>query len=774
MFLHNLKLVLRQLNNNKLHSFIGISSFTIGITICLLIGLFIYNELTVDTCFKKHKNIYRMIKAKPHNTEKVYIDYDEKDVFLKSFPGISSVCPVEMSTDWNRAIFTGERSLYIKGFITTDNSFFDMFSIQIVRSISKNPLDNENSVVLTETTAKQIFGNDNPLGKQITLNANNDLIVSAIIKDFPENASIKANVLLNAENKSIRASYCDDGNGGWYYAVNLYMLLDPITSSTSLTENINNTTKQLGIRESQVRLQALDDIYLDPHIEGSDNQAGSVIMIALFSAIGLLILFLSVVNHINVVLSNQLARLKEIGVNKTIGASFIQLMQYYLVEVVVWLVFSLILSLLFVQMGLPIANQLFNRQLTISNICSFPFLISLGFLTLIIVFISSLAPTFTISKFNIHNFLSGQFGGIRKNSVKRVLTIFQFSIAIILLVSVITIEEQIKYVRHKNIGFNKEHLLWLTLPQNYSHSQALENQLLQNPLIHSASMSMGNPGQILYGTYAKGADGNSFPVNRMDVDEYFLSTLGIELISGRNFLTNDLGKSCLINETAYKKYGWKNFEGKKFDEFNVIGVVKDFHVSSLHHAINGVVLVYKNDQPTSMTLRMSQVNISATMIFIQNTWQVISSNSPFEYHFYDDWFDAMYRDEDRFSKTIGLFSIIALIITCLGLISQSFQTCINRTKEIGIRKVHGASILDIVTMLNKDYTKWVLIANLIAWPVAYYFMNKWLQDFAYRIDISLWVFVLAGGLALVIALTTVSVQAIKAATANPVEALRYE
>lgn len=774
MFLHNLKLVFRQLKKNKLHSYIGIGSFAVGITICLIIGLFVYNELTVDTCFRNHKNIYRLIEAKPHNAEKVWIDYDEKDVFLKSYPEISAVCPVEMHTSGNLPIFTGERSLYIKGFITTDSSFFDMFSIQIVRSIAKNPLSDQNSVVLTETTAKQLFGSDNPLGKQITLNANNDMIVSAIIKDFPENASIKANILLNAENKTIRASYCGDEKGGYYYTVNLYFLLNPKTSSTALTKKINNFSRQLGIREKTIRLQALDDIYLDPQIDGNDNRAGSVTIIALFSAIGLLILFLSVVNHVNFVFSNQLVRLKEIGVKKTIGASFVQLMQYYLVEVIVWLVFSLIISLFLVEISLPVANQLFNRSLIISNIFSFPFITSLCFLTLIIVFISSLAPTFIISKFNIQNFISGQFGGLRKNSVKIVLTIIQFSIAIILLVSVITIQEQIKYIKHKNIGFDKEHLLWISLPKNYTHSQALKNQLLQNSLIQNASISMGNPGHILYDTYAEGADGNSFPVSRIDVDEYFLSTLGIKLISGRDFLTSDLGKSCLINETAYKKYGWKNLEGKKFDEFNVIGIVKDFHVSSLHNAINGVSLVYKKDKPTSITLRINQSNVSETMKIIQNIWQTISPNSPFEYHFYDDWFDAMYRDEDRLSKTIGLFSVIALIITCLGLLSQSFQTCINRTKEIGIRKVHGASVLDIATMLTKDFTMWVLIANVIAWPIAYYFMNKWLQDFAYRIDLTIWPFLLSGLLALLIALLTVSWQAIRAARANPVEALRYE
>ena len=184
--------------------------------------------------------------------------------------------------------------------------------------------------------------------------------------------------------------------------------------------------------------------------------------------------------------------------------------------------------------------------------------------------------------------------------------------------------------------------------------------------------------------------------------------------------------------------------------------MKDFHVSSLHNAINGVSLVYKKDKPTSITLRINQSNVSETMKIIQNIWQTISPNSPFEYHFYDDWFDAMYRDEDRLSKTIGLFSVIALIITCLGLLSQSFQTCINRTKEIGIRKVHGASVLDIATMLTKDFTMWVLIANVIAWPIAYYFMNKWLQDFAYRIDLTIWPFLLSGLLALLLALLTVS------------------
>ena len=248
----------------------------------------------------------------------------------------------------------------------------------------------------------------------------------------------------------------------------------------------------------------------------------------------------------------------------------------------------------------------------------------------------------------------------------------------------------------------------------------------------------------------------------------------IPLLQGRAFQQGEHGKACLINETALKNYGWEDLDEKKFDEFPVVGVVKDFHLSSMHSPMEAVSLVLNTDRPSTLNLRIRPENIGATMEFIRKAWHEVSPQTPFEYQFYDDWYDSLYRGEERFASTIRLFAVIAFLITCLGLLGQTIHICMNRTKEIGIRKVVGATVPGIVLLLTKQFTRWVLIANLIAWPVAWYVMNKWLQNFAYRIDMSWWMFVLAGGLALVIALLTVSTQAIRAATANPVESLRYE
>ena len=771
MIINDLKLTLRQLTKNKTYSFLGIAGYAFGFAVCLVIALFVHHELTMDTSFKNHNRIFRLIDNKNNS---VYMAYNDKDLYLENYPEIEKICPVEYHSDWARPVQIGEKAVYIKGSITTDSTFFDVFSVPILRSISENPLGELNYAVLTESGVAHLFGNDNPLGKQLIIDNDKLLIVSAVIPDFPENASIKADILLSTENEQIRASFTGDGKGGTNYAVDFYALLYDSALSKQLTQKMNGTLEKLGAVISSIDLQRLDQIYLARSINGNSNKSGNLILLIMFAVIGLLILILSLINNINFIFSFQLKKLKEIGIKKTSGAGFKQLIVSYLVEITVWALFSLLLAFLIAEIALPYSSYLFGRQLHIAAVFSMPFILYLGSFLIMVIFVSCAAYAYLISRFEFKSYISGYFRDPRKNRVKRTTTIFQFVISTILLFCVFCIREQIQFVKHKDLGFNKEQLLMLKLPYKYQYGQVLQDRLAQYSFIQSSSLSMGNPGNVLYGTSDEDVNGNGFLISRIDVDNHFLETFDIKLQQGRLFLDGEYGRACLINETAFKEYGWDNFQGRKFDDFPVVGIVNDFQVGSLHGPRQAVCLVFNNDNPSTLNIRIASQNINATMEFIKESWYEVSPQTPFEYQFYDDWYDSLYKDEERFASTINLFAIIAFLITCFGLLGQAIHICINRTKEIGIRKVVGASVPGIVLLLTKQFIRWTITANIIALPIAYFFMNEWLKGFAYQVEIGAWMFLLSGGVVLLTALATVSFQAIKAATANPVESLKYE
>ncbi|MBN1480736.1 ABC transporter permease [candidate division KSB1 bacterium] len=769
--IHNFKLTVRQLAKNKLYSFLGIAGFAFGFAVCLVIGLFIQFELTMDRCFDNHSRIYRLNDA----GHSVHMVYKDKDIYIENYPEIELVCPVEYHAGWSRPVFTGEKSVYIQNSITTDSTFFEVFTIPILKSTARNPLEHPSSAVITESCANILFGDKDPLNQEITFDNDKLLMVSAIIPDFPENASLHADILLSAENELIRGSYTGDGNNGWNYSVNFYALLVESASPLLLEQKMKNTLKQLGAAVPNVRLQALDQSYLDQPLEGDGNKTGNPALIILFGTIGLLILVLSMINHINFILSLQLKKLKEIGIKKTSGAGLMQLLTHYFVEIAVWIFLSLAFALVLVQIVLPYANRLLDRPLNFMTIFTTPFCVYVALSLLLVLSLSALAYLVLLSRFDYKSYFSGHLGSGHKDHAKKALTIFQFAISVFLLVAVFAIQEQIRYVKHRDVGFNKDHLLMLKFPYRYKHGQTLQARLTNHTSIVSTSLSMGNPGNIKYGTMGRGADGNNFNMSRIDVDLNFLETFEIPLVQGRAFLPGEGSKVCLINETAVKNYGWDTLDGKTFAEFPVVGVVQDFHISSMRHPIEGVGLVLNNEQqPSTLNLRIQRENISATMEFIRQTWDSVSPQTPFEYQFYDDWYDSLYRGEERFTAGIRLFALIAFLITCLGLLGQTIHICLNRTKEIGIRKVVGATVPSILLLLTKQFAGWVLVANVIAWPVAWYVVNMWLHSFAYRTELTLWPFILAGLAALLIAVLTVSWQAIRAATANPVEALRYE
>jgi putative ABC transport system permease protein len=390
-----------------------------------------------------------------------------------------------------------------------------------------------------------------------------------------------------------------------------------------------------------------------------------------------------------------------------------------------------------------------------------------------------LAPVYILSKFNITDFLTGGRKRTGKQLVKQAMLTFQLTVSIALIAVVMLIFKQLQYIKHYDLGFDEEQLVRLELPYLFENQKALKNEVAKLPFIAGSALSNGYPGHINM-SMGSGVEGDEFLVNCIYVSDDFLQTIGIHLVNGRDFLTGDKEQACIMNEEAMKRFGWENIDGKKYKNgreggYNVVGIVNNFNVESLHSALSPVALLYEPDREfNTLSLRLTSGNVGQQMEQLRKAWKSFLPDDPMEFTFYDSQFQAMYLKEDKLAKSITFFSFIAIVLTCMGILGQIFLTSINRTKEIGIRKVNGAKVSEILVILNKDFVKWVFVAFVLASPVAYYAMHKWLENFAYKTSLSWWIFALAGLIALGIALLTVSWQSWRAATRNPVEALRYE
>jgi len=464
--------------------------------------------------------------------------------------------------------------------------------------------------------------------------------------------------------------------------------------------------------------------------------------------------------------------MKEIGIKKVNGASTAHIISYYLSDVFIWVTIAFLFSQIIIQFSLPFFNQIFQENLKIKTLYSLPFIVGIVLTLGSVIIISCIPLVLLLSKFNFQNFLNNTIFKTKSKFRNSFLPVFQLSISFLLIIGVFVIQKQLFYAKHKDLGFNDNALLYINVPYKALDVRSFKNELLKNPSIKKVTLSSGVPGSRLSTMLNSKWD---FTLHHMDIDEDFLETMQIELLEGRNVSHNDK-KQALVNEATLKAFELEKGVGNKIefgqDNLDIIGIVKDFQFGSIHKKIEPIILKYGINR--SVSIRMSDKNITKTMVNINKTWKKMTSNIPIQYEFYDTKFDTMYKKEEQLAYACSLFAIIAIIITCLGLWGQIIFISNNRTKEIGIRKVNGATIKEILYMLNKDFVKWVVIAFVTASPIAYYAMSKWLENFAYKTELSWWIFALAGIFTLTIALLTVSWQSYRAATRNPVESLRNE
>ena len=786
MFWYYIKIALRDIRINRKISIINITGFAFAISICMAISLFLIKEHSYDRYHKNADHIVRLIDTKDNSS---LIDYRVKDILLKNYSEIGNACLV-LRSGHPVEIKYADKGFYLDDIMSVDNHFFEIFTVPFVAGKSSSPFININSAVISEKTAKILFGTETPLGKDILVWGNIPVTITGIIRDFPDNSSISAGLLVNAENDKFKFDqWIGDSRdlSTYRWPFQIYLQLNANVHPDDFTAKINSHVdllKPFDKYYQKIGLLKLKDVYLHDPTTGSDTKQGNPGLLKLLGGIALIILMMAVINFINLTVAQQNKRNRETAVRKTLGANRSDILFHFLSESIIVIFLSFILGILLIWLLIPFYQTIFNTTTDINILFRFPYLIILPGTILIIGLISGIGPALVLSGispvkiFNKSGVLTG-----KRNYLRNSLTIFQFMISIILIFCVIIVQRQIQYVKHKNLGFNEELLLRLDLPNIQVNDKqkvmVLLDEFRKSPNITCLSASSGVPGEIyMYmGSNMKNTNKN-MSVPCMLVDTSFLETFGLKVIKGRNPGPGDYDKVCMINEAAYKYFDFESLENKRFNNFggfDIIGVVNDFNYSSLHKVIGPVCIMFTSKStPTAITIRFARDGVGQGMNFINNEWQKILTGYPIKYQFYDDWFDSMYRSEEYFATTISLFALLAIIISCIGILGLAIFSSERRTKEIGIHKINGARISEILVMLNKDFIILVTIAYLIAVPVAWYAMHKWLQSFAYKTELSWWIFALSGIIALGIALLTVSLQSWRAAARNPVEALRYE
>ena len=805
MFKNYLLVALRNMRRFKGYTFINIFGLSVGIACCILILLFVRNELDYDRFNVKADRIFRIgLRASLNN--------NRMDGVVSCAPMaqtlVAEVPEVEAATRvWNAGfpvfryqdkVFSEERQFFV------DSTFFDVFTVEFLTGNPKTALNKPNMIVLTESMARKYFGDEDPMGKLINSDNRRDYLVTGVVKDVPANAHFHYDFL------SSLLSYPRVINDNSWVSNNYYtyiVLRDP-QSAEVVEEKINQITRRnaepviqaaLGLSwdnfiesgaEYYYYMQKLTDIHLKSQKEFEIEPNGNIGIVYIFSLIAIGIFVVACINFINLATARSAIRSKEVAIRKTIGSDKRHLIQQFMTETLLLSAISVIIALVLVQLFLPVFNHLAGKTIhfsLINNIQMIPFFLAS---ILICGIAAGTYPAFYLASFEPVTVLKGEAVGFkRKSFLRSLLVVIQFVISVILIISTIIIFRQMQFTQKKDLGFRRENVVIVEKTDDLGNRlNTFKAELLENPNIVSAANTdnlMGfNFGNNVYQIVGESGE-ETYLFWTLRVDEDFTRVFDIQVTNGRFFEKDRLAdsNSVVLNESAAREMGIADPIGKQIifpdpssPRFTIVGVVRDFHFQSLQHPIRPMVLHKFNSQGFGryLSVRVSDMNTPTTLKYIEDSWRKSALNQAFEYEFFSDHFANVYLTERKSADILLIFSIIAIMIACLGLFGLAAFTTEQRTKEIGIRKALGSSVPGIIGLLLETLTRWVIVANLIAWPVAWLIMHKWLQNFVYRTNLQIWIFILAGVVTLITAFLTVSYQSIKAAVSNPVKALRYE
>jgi putative ABC transport system permease protein len=793
------KIAFRNLYRNKAFSAINIVGLSTGLTCCLLMILYLQHQLSFDTFHEKGHRIVRMIMeysfGEDSKSKGNYTSTKVLPSFKQNFPEVADGVRLSPS---KALVKYGDNVFNEKYFLYADSTFFNIFSFKLLQGDPKQVLNAPKTLVITKSMAQKYFGEENPVGKSLLLGSTQmPYQVTGVAEDCPANSQLKFDFVCPF-------STLGQEQERTYFEANFttYLLLNSEKAIASLQSKIPDFMKKEMEKEQGSRKGAYVHYELEPltkiHIHSKFDAIVSNINIKYIYIIGiiaLLVLIIACFTYINLSTARSIERAKEVGVRKVSGAHTFQIFLQFISESFVMTIASMLISLGFTALLLPAFNQLAKTELLFSSIGQPTIVLSSLFLILIIALLAGSYPAFILSNFQPIKVLKGAFKTSNSGiGLRQSLIVFQFVVSVFLIIATIVINSQLHLIQNKNLGYDRDHVVIMSLDQKMNDKiDFIKTELKTNPNILGVSKAYESPVNIKGGYSmrpAEWAENKEVSVKANPIDDEYIKVTGLKLLAGADLTKQDLldvlqkeqDKNYyhfILNESAAKALGWKPEEalGKKmnlgFRNGEVKGIVQDFHFASLHNAIDPLIL-FPGERENTLLVKTAGHNIAQTLAFVSQKWKDFAPYRPFEYRFMDEDYQKMYDSEARIGQIFNIFSVIAIILACLGLFGLSAYAIKQRVKEIGIRKVLGASVLHIVTLLSKDFLKLVFIAVAIAAPIAWWAAGKWLQDFVYRINIGWWIFALAGALALLIALLTVSFQAIKAAVTNPVKSLRTE
>jgi len=799
MLKNYIKLTLRHLLKYRTYSFINISGLAVGMTCCILILLYIRDELRYDRFHERADRIYRLTLSteKDGQPTNANTSFGQGPALATEFPEVEAIVRLrKMGWGEKRVFAHNDNRFYEERFFYADKNVFAVFSFPFRRGNPQTALAEPFSIVITEAMSQKYFGHDNPLGETIALDPYNDgkftdFKITGVVKNLPHYSHIKFDFLASFESqKDIM-----EGRRGWgLESVFTYVLFKSGARAESVQAQLPAFLEKHVGKDHwySLHLQPLTAIRLHSKLRAELEPNGDIAYVYIFSAIAAFILLIACINFMNLATAQSAQRTKEVGMRKVVGAVRSELVKQFLAESIGLSFLALAVAFILIEVSLPLLNSIVGKSIEIDYANNLLFVAMMLGLALMTGVVAGSYPAFFLSASRPIESLMGKTSGGRKAAVilRKGLVIFQFAISVILVVCTTVVYYQMQYVRTKNLGFARKVIVVAPLNDPIRNSyRAAKHELLQHPNLLAMTVTEQVP--------AKAGNGAGYTVEGLEpegqtrffVDHDFLKTYGIGLAGGRDFdekISTDATVAFMVNEAFVRWAAWKSpaealgrsismsHAGQKYDG-KIVGVVKDFQLVSFREAVWPLVInIMPMEKLNFISFRIAPQGVTETLEHIRNVWSQFAPSYPLDYYFLDDDFARLHQADQQLGRVFQAFALLAIGIACLGLFGLAAFTAERRTKEIGIRKVLGATLPNVVTLLSKDFVKLVLLANLIAWPLAWYAMNKWLQSFAFRVEIQWWVFALAGGLALLIALLTVSTQAIRAALANPVEALRYE
>jgi putative ABC transport system permease protein len=796
MFKNYLKIALRNIKRYKGYSLINIVGLAIGMTCCIFIFLYVHHELSYDRHHVDYERIFRVaedIQTKTANRIFAPISPPAAPALKENFPQVEYAGRL-FELDAGLVKYE-DKTFYETNRYLADQDILHIFTIPFFKGNPAEALVRPKTLVITERMAVKYFGTDDPLGKMLKIN-NQDYEITGVVDNPPSNTHWKYDFLISMKTCE-KMRFMKNWHGTMVYT---YIKLAPNVDVKGFEKRICHIAHQYVGQQLKAWgevyrffLQPIADIHLHSHIRYEIEPPGNPQIITIFSTVGILVLLIACINFINLATARSANRAREVGLRKVVGGKRKQLIAQFIGESLIVALFSLILAIWLAGLIMPSFNHLLGTHFAPFTLYQPPVIAAMLGLVLFIGLGAGLYPAFILSGFKPVSVLKASFStGSTKSLLRRILVTLQFSIAIILIISTIGVHKQLDYMKHQYLGFDKEQKLVISFNGGIRIEKTynmIKDTFNKHPHILNTAVSSNVPGREVSNFAIKivgEEDDKNQSMFHLYFEPDFIPNFNIKMIAGRSFnkeMRTDEGKTCLINRAALKAFGWRSpdqalnkilLTGNGGRKIRIIGVTENFHYRGLQHEVEPLVMGWRPETLSVMTLTVDTGNLGEILTFAKKTWKTLFPGFPFEYYFLDENFNKQYLSEERTGRLFGIFTFLGQLIACLGLLGLAAFTTRQRIKEIGVRKVLGASVPGITTLISKEFVKWVIFANVIAWPAAYYVMNKWLQNFAYRTTLGIKIFILSGLIALFIAVVTVSYQTIKAALANPVDTLRYE